>query len=81
VSRARNVDFRPGAVYVLHQVEYLGFHDGIAKGTVHYEGDDAYKTRGKPTVGKAKVTPNQRGAYRSTFASSHALLGNNLVIV
>ncbi|KAE9009935.1 hypothetical protein PF011_g10038 [Phytophthora fragariae] len=43
--RQRNIDFRPGAVYVLHQVEYLGFHDGIAKGAVNYEVNNAYKIR------------------------------------
>ncbi|KAE8984161.1 hypothetical protein PF005_g22399 [Phytophthora fragariae] len=43
--RQRKIDFRPGAVYVLHQVEYLGFHDGIANGTVRYEVNNAYKIR------------------------------------
>ncbi|KAE9312262.1 hypothetical protein PF001_g9328 [Phytophthora fragariae] len=53
--RQRNIDFRPGAVYVLHQVDYLGFHDGIANGTVHYEVNNAYKIREvSPPLSKLK---------------------------
>ncbi|KAE8952399.1 hypothetical protein PR001_g33311 [Phytophthora rubi] len=51
----RNIDFRPGAVYVLHQVDYLGFHDGIANGTIHYEVNNAYKIREvSPPLSKLK---------------------------
>ncbi|KAE9105672.1 hypothetical protein PF006_g21565 [Phytophthora fragariae] len=53
--RQRKIDFRPGAVYVLHQVEYLGFHDGIANGTVRYEVNNAYKIREvSPPLSKLK---------------------------
>nr|KAE8934604.1 hypothetical protein PF009_g15421 [Phytophthora fragariae] len=53
--RQRNIDFRPGAVYVLHQVEYLGFLDRIANGTVHYEVNNACKIREvSPPLSKLK---------------------------
>ncbi|ETP35125.1 hypothetical protein F442_16634 [Phytophthora nicotianae P10297] len=41
----RNIDFRPGAVYVFHEVERLGNFDGRAGGAVQYDVDDANKIR------------------------------------
>ncbi|ETO84884.1 hypothetical protein F444_01260, partial [Phytophthora nicotianae P1976] len=40
---SRTITFNPGAVYLLHHVEYVGIYDGIPKGNVQYERDNIRK--------------------------------------
>ncbi|KAG1695499.1 hypothetical protein DVH05_003350 [Phytophthora capsici] len=40
-----NIVFHVGAMYVLHQVEYVGLYDGIAKGSIQYEYGNLDKIR------------------------------------
>ncbi|KUF90760.1 hypothetical protein AM587_10003758 [Phytophthora nicotianae] len=42
---SRTITFNPGAVYLLHHVEYVGIYDGIPKGNVQYERDNIRKVR------------------------------------